>query len=371
MKKGVIKQLILTGGVNDDEYPLIKPAIHQTNYKTWRIFSIIAEVIFLTLLLFSVFIDEFFYAAPFFGILVAFFMVTSLLFLGVIKAESKHLNALILTSNLVILTVTLLCSFIADAFIFKHVGFYFGFVLLLFASLNLDRPIRLAIIALSYSLVYIIGGAIINHNLGFSLVENIYNVIINSCFLLITLFLCFFIPNVRFKYYQSLFFTQQERDIDALTGVKNSIAYRRVVDDISDALKRNDTIHFTVFVFDVNKLKETNDLYGHSYGDELLVRSARLIGSLFPNIDVFRTGGDEFTVILRDNYSMNAFKYEETVKNKLEDIKRESTLLLNETSIAFGCATYDPKVDNDYIQVYSKADALMYENKNLSKKDHK
>ena len=168
-----------------------------------------------------------------------------------------------------------------------------------------------------------------------------------------------------------MFFTQQERDIDALTGVKNSIAYRRVVDDISDALKRNDTIQFTVFVFDVNKLKETNDLYGHSYGDELLVRSARLIASLFPNIDVFRTGGDEFTVILRDNYSMNAFKYEETVKNKLEDIKRESTLLLNETSIAFGCATYDPKVDNDYIQVYSKADALMYDNKNLSKKDHK
>ena len=62
MKKGVIKQLILTGGVNDDEYPLIKPAINQTNYKSWRIFSIIAEVIFLTLLLFSVFIDEFFYS---------------------------------------------------------------------------------------------------------------------------------------------------------------------------------------------------------------------------------------------------------------------------------------------------------------------
>ena len=101
MKKGTIKQLILTGGVSDDEYPLIKPAINQTNYKTWRIFSIIAEVIFLTLLLFSVFIDEFFYAAPFLGVLVAFFMVTSLLFLGVIKAESKHLNALILTSNLV------------------------------------------------------------------------------------------------------------------------------------------------------------------------------------------------------------------------------------------------------------------------------
>ena len=96
MKKGTIKQLILTGGVNEDEYPLIKPAINQTNYKSWRIFSIIAEIIFLTLLLFSVFIDEFFYAAPFFGILVAFFMVTSLLFLGVVKAESKQLNTLII-----------------------------------------------------------------------------------------------------------------------------------------------------------------------------------------------------------------------------------------------------------------------------------
>ena len=125
------------------------------------------------------------------------YIVVGLISIGVMAVASatfpmclsKHLNALILTSNLVLLTVTLLCSFIAGSFIFKHVGFYFGFVLLLFASLNLDRPIRLAIIALSYSLVYIIGGAIINHNLGFSLVENVYNVIINSCFLLIVFLL--------------------------------------------------------------------------------------------------------------------------------------------------------------------------------------
>ena len=41
--------------------------------------------------------------------------------------------------------------------------------------------------------------------------------------------------------------------------------------------------------------------------------------------------------------------------------------LLEDTSIAIGIAIYNPERDRDYLSVFSRADAAMYDNKRVTK----
>lgn len=49
---------------------------------------------------------------------------------------------------------------------------------------------------------------------------------------------------------------------------------------------------------DVNFLKRMNDTHGHEKGNEYLKNAANLIGSVCGSERVYRTGGDEFVVVL-------------------------------------------------------------------------
>ena len=52
-----------------------------------------------------------------------------------------------------------------------------------------------------------------------------------------------------------------------------------------------------VFV-DLNGLKNTNDSQGHKAGDKMIRNSASFLRDFFGAGKVFRTGGDEFNVLL-------------------------------------------------------------------------
>lgn len=82
---------------------------------------------------------------------------------------------------------------------------------------------------------------------------------------------------------------------DLLTGMDNRNRYIRRLNELDahppDALG--------VVYVDINGLKIANDTYGHEYGDGLIVRTAALLRSIFPQ-NVFRIGGDEFVVLCPD-----------------------------------------------------------------------
>ena len=53
-------------------------------------------------------------------------------------------------------------------------------------------------------------------------------------------------------------------------------------------------------VIDIDHFKQVNDIYGHLYGDEVLILVANLLRSCFRAQDrIFRFGGEEFVVLLR------------------------------------------------------------------------
>jgi len=85
---------------------------------------------------------------------------------------------------------------------------------------------------------------------------------------------------------------------DPLTGLAN---YRHFVDVLDSEIKRSMRTNreFALLFFDLDGLKQINDLYGHLKGSHALCRLADVLCSCCRDIDTpARFGGDEFAIIL-------------------------------------------------------------------------
>ena len=149
---------------------------------------------------------------------------------------------------------------------------------------------------------------------------------------------------------------------DSLTGVKNSTAYTEAIGEINKEILTGNP-KFGVLVADINNLKQTNDKYGHDVGNELIVHAAKIIVNSFKNSAIFRIGGDEFAVIVRDD---DYADYRNLIE-KMDNACKEDFITVGEekisVSVARGIALYDSSIDNIYEDVFAKADHAMYMNK--------
>lgn len=87
---------------------------------------------------------------------------------------------------------------------------------------------------------------------------------------------------------------------DGLTGVLNrSSLLTKLREEIERAERSGSSL--AVFLFDIDKFKEVNDIYGHEAGDLVLKRVASNVRSTLRGIDhLGRLGGDEFVVLMVD-----------------------------------------------------------------------
>ena len=143
---------------------------------------------------------------------------------------------------------------------------------------------------------------------------------------------------------------------DVLTGVFSRYAYTKDIERYSQmtALPEN----FTVFVFDINRLKMVNDTIGHDAGDELIVGAARSIEKVIGDSGrCYRTGGDEFVVMT----NMTKEQAEELLARLAEETERWSKNRTDFTlSIAPGYARAEDYRDYTIEELVKKADQAMY-----------
>ena len=156
--------------------------------------------------------------------------------------------------------------------------------------------------------------------------------------------------------------------VDALTSVRNKGAYTAFIEEMQASMDGNpEALEFAVGVFDCDDLKSVNDLYGHEKGDLYLKNVSRLICRVFQHSPVFRIGGDEFSVILRNE----DYKNRAALMDVFERFSAESCASAEnrweKISVAMGVAVYDPKQDQSVIDTVHRADKMMYANKRRRK----
>ncbi len=106
---------------------------------------------------------------------------------------------------------------------------------------------------------------------------------------------------------------------DQLTGINNRNAYE---EDMMRLERKR--IPMGVIFADLNGLKNMNDTFGHSKGDKLIIRAARILEDTFDKGTLYRIGGDEFTIIF-ENVDQTGFS--EYMENKSHIIDRDSIFI--------------------------------------------
>ena len=152
--------------------------------------------------------------------------------------------------------------------------------------------------------------------------------------------------------------TKQLAYIDALTGVKSKHAYVEFENQIDELIRERKIDEFSLFIFDLNDLKKINDDFGHETGDKYILESVALIKKYFPNVDIYRYGGDEFIIILQNEAYETRF---ERLNAFNEEIESNITKL--EPVIAVGFADFLVNKDNTLRTVFLRADENMYSRK--------
>ena len=146
---------------------------------------------------------------------------------------------------------------------------------------------------------------------------------------------------------------------DSLTGTRNKTAYHEYEKELQDEISKGAVVPFGILVCDLNDLKLINDTKGHKAGDEYIRSACKLICRVFTHSPVFRIGGDEFVVVLRDEDYVTRNELIATFKRSVEDNVRISRGPI----IASGFAKYRADSDKAVEEVFKRADSRMYEDK--------
>lgn len=145
---------------------------------------------------------------------------------------------------------------------------------------------------------------------------------------------------------------QRQAFFDSLTGTFNKRGF------LEAAERQRLRAHrvgesMTLAYFDVDSLKEMNDVFGHQAGDDLIVRFASTVARSIRPYDILgRVGGDEFVLVLSGVGQRAA----------LNRISRICSRLAEEPdpiAVSVGMVTTEPPIDSldDLLQ---EADQLMY-----------
>lgn len=155
---------------------------------------------------------------------------------------------------------------------------------------------------------------------------------------------------------------------DALTKAKNKSAYAADLEELqAQADTEGSQLQFAIGVFDCDNLKKINDMYGHDKGDGYIKAACHAICNTFRHSPVYRFGGDEFSVILRNEDYQNRDALIRQFEATAASINSSTEIQWKQVHISMGFADYDPQNDFDVNDVMRRADKMMYDNKRLRK----
>lgn len=151
-------------------------------------------------------------------------------------------------------------------------------------------------------------------------------------------------------------------ETDPLTRILNREATKLKIENIIHASETGDIHAF--LIMDIDNFKQINDTYGHSAGDNVLLKFAQTLSSIFRKDDIIgRIGGDEFVA-----FATNISKRDDAVKRAQEIIQKVELL---DTKYAVSCSvgiSFYSKDGASFKELYKAADTALYKAKSEGKK---
>ncbi|NLY83909.1 MAG: GGDEF domain-containing protein [Acholeplasmataceae bacterium] len=145
---------------------------------------------------------------------------------------------------------------------------------------------------------------------------------------------------------------------DMLTGLGNRDALEHWIAEIMPS----ERFPVGIIMIDCDGLKEINDTYGHSTGDEFIKMTGSVLKMSLPeNAKIFRSGGDEFLITVPGAGLDECLKYMEAAENS-GDIRIKSSRL----SFSYGLSVLNSAEDN-IKKAMDDADIMMYQKKKLKR----
>lgn len=153
---------------------------------------------------------------------------------------------------------------------------------------------------------------------------------------------------------------------DFLTGVQNRNSFELFLGNLNNNMERN---HMALLSADMDRLKYINDTYGHAAGDEYIKFGCQVLQKVIPDNGIlYRIGGDEFAVLLRnaseDEVKALVHRIQEVLKEENEKSQGDIGV---EKSMSVGYAMYDPEKDTSLYDTLKRADEIMYAKKHHRK----
>ncbi len=146
-------------------------------------------------------------------------------------------------------------------------------------------------------------------------------------------------------------------DTDLLTDLYNKVATERKIKEY--IAEHPDEIGL-MFVLDIDNFKKINDTMGHAFGDEVLRTLGVRIKAEFRSSDIVgRTGGDEFTIFLRN------MKGDAVIKSEAQRVERffknfqAGEYVKYSATASIGAAVYPTDAKN-FEALYKAADQALY-----------
>ena len=159
---------------------------------------------------------------------------------------------------------------------------------------------------------------------------------------------------------------QQQLYHQAITDSLTDLYNRRYFDEkLTQEFKRSNRYRrpFSTIIIDIDGFKQANDLYGHDFGDELLVQATGLFQQVLREGDtVYRYGGDEFAMILPETPKEGCMEVAERLREVFAKYSTNEKQRIK-LSLSIGIASY-PEDGIDQKGLIGAADNRMYHSKN-------
>ncbi|MEA2237092.1 MAG: two-component system, cell cycle response regulator [Thermoanaerobaculia bacterium] len=142
---------------------------------------------------------------------------------------------------------------------------------------------------------------------------------------------------------------------DTLTTLRNRRAFDQAFATRFEQARRHGRA-LSIALIDLDNFKTINDQKGHSAGDEVLLRIARILGRGTRETDfVARIGGDEFAVLLPETSLVDARRFADAI---LEAIRADDSVLQVTASIGLASVPFSILADSQML--FDAADKALY-----------